>query len=66
MMTPHHTPGEQLKGLLGLISIWTLKIMDTLPVIQQGLQVLASVAAIVASIIYARYYFLKTRKEKGE
>jgi hypothetical protein len=65
-MINHHTPGDQVRGLLGLLGIWTSWLVGSLPAIQQGIQILASVAALAASIIYARYYWMKTKQEKGK
>jgi len=64
MINGHHTPGDQLKGLLGLIGIWISWLVGNLPAIQQGVQIIASIAAIIASIIYARYYWKKTKQEE--
>lgn len=59
-----NTPTEQIKGLAGLGMIWASWLAGHLPIIKDWVQLLASIAAIVASIVYARYYWIKTRREK--
>jgi uncharacterized ion transporter superfamily protein YfcC len=62
----HPTPTQDIKGLLALLGIWSANIAGFMAQVQQGLQILATIAALVASIAYARYYFQKTKKEKNE
>lgn len=60
----HPTPTQDIKGLLGLLGIWSSWLIGNLPTIQQGVQLLATIAALIASVIYARYYWIKTKREK--
>lgn len=55
---------EHVKGIFGLVVIWVTWFIGHLSEIQTGISILASLAAIVASIFYARYYWHKTKKEK--
>lgn len=55
---------EQFKGAFGLIAIWTSWLIGHLAEIQTGVSIMASFAAIIASVFYARYYWLKSKKEK--
>lgn len=55
---------EYTKGITGLAAIWSSWLIAHLATIQTGLSILASIAAITASIIYARYWLIKTRKER--
>lgn len=65
-MINQHTPGDEVRGLLGFLGIWISWFVGVLPAIQQGIQIVASIAAIVASVFYARYYWMKTKQEKGK
>lgn len=58
------TQTEHIKGIGGLAAIWISWFIANLPTIQMGVSILASLAAFIASIIYARYYWMKTKKEK--
>ena len=55
---------EHMKGIFGLIAIWITWFIGHLSEIKEGVSILASLTAIVASIFYARYYWMKTKKER--
>lgn len=56
---------EQIKGVTGLLAIWASWFIGHLSMIKEGVSIIASIAAFIASIIYARYWWLKTKKEKS-
>ena len=58
------TPLEQTKGALALLGIWTAWLIGHLPEIKEAVQILASIAAIVASGFYGYYYWMKIKQEK--
>ena len=56
---------EHMKGITVLAGIWLVKFIAMyLDEIHTGVSILASLAAFVASIFYARYYWMKTKKER--
>lgn len=58
-------PTNEIRGALGLLLIWSTWLAGNLDFIQQVLQIIATVVAIGASLLYGWYYYRKNKKENG-
>lgn len=54
---------ENIRAVFGLIGVWLLRLFAFMAEIQAGLQMIATIAAIIASLAYARYYWKKAGKK---
>jgi TM2 domain-containing membrane protein YozV len=53
---------EQMLALCGLILTWVLALLGWLKDVNEFLQLIASIGAIVTTFFTARYYWKKTKK----
>ena len=56
---------RELFGVCGNIAAWSAVTVSYIQQIKDVVQLIASIVAVVMSIMTARYYYLKTKKLKG-